>query len=79
MDKLNDSAHLLLLAYRRGEFEKDGVLADIVEISDPKTSADLYLASGTYTIVRKDENYSIAVGCGLGKSSKLFLPFPSNL
>ncbi|MHC5311069.1 hypothetical protein ACYSNM_13590 [Myroides sp. LJL116] len=50
---------LLILAYRLGEFENNGIPADIVEIGDQSIRKPLYLNKGEYTIVIKDNNYTI--------------------
>lgn len=45
-----------VLAYRTGEFEKNGIPADVVEFSSGNP-VSLYLETGTYLIVIKDSNY----------------------
>lgn len=50
---------LLILAYRAGEFENNGIPADIIEMTNPKTPQELYLSGGTYTIVLKNKDYKI--------------------
>ena len=50
---------VLVLAYRKGEFDQNGVPADVIEIVDSKQDADLVLKNGTYEIVIKDQNYKV--------------------
>ena len=45
-----------VLAYRTGEFEKNGIPTDVVEFSS-ENPVSLYLETGTYLIVIKDSNY----------------------
>lgn len=48
---------VIVLAYNKGEFEKNGIPADVIEISDEKEISELVLAKGTYTIIIKDKTY----------------------
>ena len=48
---------LLVLAYRKNEFENNGVPADIIEILENIPS--LILGKGEYEIIMKDRNYNI--------------------
>lgn len=57
--KIKGNSPILLLAYRENEFENNGIPTDIIEITDEKSSKELYLLKGTYTIVIKDKNYHI--------------------
>lgn len=54
--KLNGYHELLILAYRKDEYENGGIPADIIEVTDQKKNTDLYLEKGRYTIVLKDRN-----------------------
>ncbi|WP_069660867.1 hypothetical protein [Arcticibacter eurypsychrophilus] len=57
--KLGTHQTALVFAYRNNEFEDNGVPADIIEISEKSPSKNLYLQSGLYEIVIKDEGYKI--------------------
>lgn len=57
--KLNKQQPLLIIAYRNQEFSKDGIPADLVEHVDNYKTSELYLYSGKYTIVIKNEKYEI--------------------
>ncbi|WP_137905763.1 hypothetical protein [Chryseobacterium sp. 2VB] len=48
-----------VLAYRKGEFEKEGVPADIIELNTSQDSRFLILDKGNYDIVVKDKAYTI--------------------
>lgn len=50
---------VLVLAYRTGEFEKNGIPSDVIEITDKNSYNHLFLAKGKYDIVLKDKNYQI--------------------
>lgn len=50
---------VLVLAYRKNEFEQNGVPADIIEITNKETKTNLVLTKGTYKIIIKDKNYKI--------------------
>lgn len=50
---------VLILAYRKGEYEKDGVPADVMERLDAKDERPLVLAPGRYTLVLKDQSYKV--------------------
>ncbi len=47
----------LVLAYRANEYAKNGIPADIIEISDPITPTHLLLAKGNYDIIVKNAAY----------------------
>lgn len=49
----------LILAYRKGEFEKNGVPADIIELKSVKDPRYLVLDLGNYDIIVKNELYEI--------------------
>ncbi|MDR4893255.1 MULTISPECIES: hypothetical protein [unclassified Chryseobacterium] len=49
----------LVLAYRKGEFEKEGIPADIIEINTSKDNRFLILDKGIYDIVIKDKEYKV--------------------
>ncbi|MBP1167411.1 hypothetical protein JOE44_004295 [Chryseobacterium sp. PvR013] len=49
----------LVLAYRKGEFEKEGIPADIIEINTSKDNLFLILDKGIYDIVIKDKEYKV--------------------
>lgn len=49
---------VLILAYRKGEFENNGVPADIIEITNENLDHNLFLSKGNYEIVIKDKDYS---------------------
>ncbi|WP_454047288.1 hypothetical protein [Chryseobacterium sp. Marseille-Q8038] len=49
----------LVLAYRKGEFEKEGIPADIIELNTSKDNRFLILDKGIYDIVIKDREYKI--------------------
>lgn len=57
--KTKNTYPILVLAYRDKEYENNGIAADIIEITSNKSPQTLYLKSGKYTIVIKDENYQI--------------------
>lgn len=57
--KINKHHELLILAYRKDEYENDGIPTDIIEVIDQKKNTDLYLEKGRYTIVLKDRNYEV--------------------
>jgi len=48
---------VLVLAYRKGEFEQEGIPADIIELNNPKDSRFLILDQGNYDIVVADKAY----------------------
>lgn len=48
---------VLVIAYRKGEFEQNGIPADIIELNDPKDSRFLILDKGIYDIIIKDRKY----------------------
>ena len=50
---------VLLLAYRKGESENEGVPADVIERFDAKDEKPLVLAPGLYTLVLKDRSYKV--------------------
>ncbi|WNI38834.1 hypothetical protein [Chryseobacterium sp. SG20098] len=49
----------LVLAYRKGEFEKQGIPADIIELKTSNDSRFLILDKGNYEIVIKDKEYKV--------------------
>lgn len=40
-----------------GEYEKNGIPADLIEITNSNSPRDLYLKKGRYTLVFQDKNY----------------------
>lgn len=50
---------VLVLAYRKKEFEHNGIPADVIEILTNESKANLVLQKGTYKIIVKDKNYKI--------------------
>ncbi|MDR0795405.1 MAG: hypothetical protein LBE79_05020 [Tannerella sp.] len=52
---------LLVLAYRKNEFDNNGVPADIVEILENENIPSLILDKGSYEIIMKDRNYNIVI------------------
>lgn len=50
---------VLVLAYRKNEYEQNGVPADIIEILNKETNTNLILDKGIYKIIIKDKNYKI--------------------
>src|SRR5690606_29572620 len=49
---------VLVTAYRVGEYEKNGIPADLIEITNSNSPRDLYLKKGHYnTLVFQDKNY----------------------
>lgn len=50
---------VLILAYRKNEFEQNGVPAAIIEVIEPEDKADLYLDKGNYTLLLKNKDYQI--------------------
>lgn len=48
---------VLVAAYRVGEYEKNGIPADLIEITNSNSPRDLYLKKGRYTLVFQDKNY----------------------
>jgi hypothetical protein len=50
---------LLVLAYRKNEFEQNGIPAAIIEILEPKDKAILFLEKGKYTIILKNKDYQM--------------------
>jgi hypothetical protein len=50
---------LLVLAYRKNEFENNGVPADIIEVFENDNAPSLILDKGNYEIIMKDKNYNI--------------------
>lgn len=59
VSKIKNRHPLLVLVYRNGEFENNGIPADMMEITEGKSSSQLYLTNGMYTVVIKDKNYTI--------------------
>ncbi len=50
---------LQLLAYRKNEFENNGVPADIVELTNKESTKQLYLNAGEYTLIIKNRDYKV--------------------
>jgi len=50
---------LLVLAYRKGEFENNGVACEVVEITEQKVNRSLFLPKGNYKIVIKNKDYEV--------------------
>jgi hypothetical protein len=50
---------LLVLAYRKNEFENNGVPADIIEVFENENIPSLILDKGNYEIIMKDRDYNI--------------------
>ena len=50
---------LLVLAYRKNEFENNGVPADIIEVFENENIPSLILDKGDYEIIMKDRDYNI--------------------
>lgn len=50
---------VLVMAYRKGEFEQNGIPADIIELNEPKDSRFLILDKGNYEIIIKDRKYNV--------------------
>lgn len=50
---------VMVFAYRKGEYEQNGIPADILELKTPKESRFLILDKGNYDIVIKDKEYKV--------------------
>ncbi|MEJ5050277.1 hypothetical protein WH221_10565 [Chryseobacterium culicis] len=50
---------VLVLAYRKGEFEQKGIPADIIELNTSKDNRFLILDKGIYDIMIKDKEYKV--------------------
>lgn len=50
---------VLVLAYRKGEFEQKGIPADIIELNTSKDDRFLILNKGNYDIVIKNKEYKV--------------------
>lgn len=50
---------VFVMAYRKNEFENDGIPADIVELENVEQKSVLILDKGMYRIIVKDKNYKI--------------------
>ena len=50
---------ILVLAYRKNEYEHNGIPADIIEIPNKESQTSLILEKGTYKIIVKDQDYKI--------------------
>jgi len=50
---------ILVFAYRKKEFEQNGIPADLIEILNEKSYKNLILKKGIYKIVIKDKDYKI--------------------
>ncbi len=57
--KLSKARPVLVLAYRKNEYNKHGIPADLIEIENEQSPQTLYLQSGSYTIVVKDKDYQV--------------------
>lgn len=49
----------LIFAYRKGEFDNNGVPADMIELQSDKDSGYLILDKGGYDIIVKDKTYNV--------------------
>jgi hypothetical protein len=49
----------LIFAYRKGEFDNNGVPADMIELQSDKDSGYLILDKGGYDIIVKDKSYNV--------------------
>lgn len=58
-DSKVSSYPVLVFAYRKGEFEKEGIPADIIELKTSNDSRFLILNKGNYEIVIKDKEYKV--------------------
>ncbi|MCE4065979.1 hypothetical protein LXM63_12810 [Chryseobacterium gleum] len=50
---------VMVFAYRKGEYEQNGIPADILELKTPKESRFLILDKGNYDMVIKDKEYKV--------------------
>ncbi len=50
---------LQALAYRTGEYENNGIPADVIELANPSVNKFLYLKKGKYTIVIRNQEYVV--------------------
>ncbi|MDR3026184.1 hypothetical protein [Chryseobacterium sp.] len=50
---------VMVFAYRKGEFEQQGIPADIIELNTSKDNRFLILDKGNYDIVIKDKEYKV--------------------
>jgi hypothetical protein len=50
---------VLVLAYTTGEYEKNGIPCDVIEILEEKEIGNLILKKGKYKIIVKDKNYKV--------------------
>lgn len=50
---------LLVLAYRKNEFENNGVPTDLIEVLENENIPSLILGKGDYEIILKDKDYNI--------------------
>lgn len=50
---------VMIFAYRKGEFEQNGIPADIIELNTYKDSRFLILDKGNYDIVIRDKEYKV--------------------
>ncbi|WP_114820428.1 hypothetical protein [Chryseobacterium sp. KLBC 52] len=58
-DSKVSSYPVLVFAYRKGEFKKEGIPADIIELNTSQDSRFLILDKGNYEIVIKDKKYKV--------------------
>jgi hypothetical protein len=59
MKRMNYTYPVLVMAYRKNEFEQKGIPADVVELSGKEANRPLYLKKGKYTIVVKNAAYEV--------------------
>jgi hypothetical protein len=50
---------VMVFAYRKGEFEQQGIPADIIELNTSKANHFLTLDNGNYDIIIKDKEYKV--------------------
>ena len=50
---------ILVLAYRKSEYEQNGIPADVIEIMNTHDKTNLLLKKGTYKIIIKNKKYKI--------------------
>jgi hypothetical protein len=58
-NRINYTYPVLVMAYRKNEFEQKGIPADVAELSSKDAYLPLYLKKGKYTIVVKNTAYEI--------------------
>ena len=57
--KIQNPATALVLAYKEGEYKKDGIPEDITEIESWNDSNYLILGKGKYDIIYLDKDYKV--------------------